>query len=266
MSSATTTTTPIRPKKKLIMDVNDPSSPQAKIAELELELVKKDAAMKDKIAALEIELVKKDAVIQWLSQKQHQIENQNQVQDPQSEADISARFLPTRYLPDPPIFEVDRDGDQSIDFDDWKAKIEMKLEADKYTGTMANAYVVSRVGSRAAIHIREKYGESVEEILGALQQVYGNPLQREHVEREYAALRQGEGFGMFETFWTDFKRLATALEKTEEEMLIDLKEKSNKHTKKYFSRYEVAPGWDNVRELAMMVLHKDGEKAKETAF
>ncbi|KAF7876792.1 hypothetical protein EAF04_001875 [Stromatinia cepivora] len=194
------------------------------------------ASLQARVAELESEIIGNKAIIAFLSQNQKQNEQ-------------TATALPTRLLPDPPIFEADKNGKHSMDFEDWMNKIQMKIDGDNYKEATRLAYIISRVGIRASVHIREKNFGSADIMLGYLKQVYGNPFRREVAEKKYLELKQEEKIGTFETFWTEFLILATELDVKEEKMMVDFSEKVNSHVKRI-----LRSGGEDIGEC--MTLHQ----------
>ena len=154
-------------------------------------------------------------------------------------------------LPDPPVFT---DG-KEITIDHWSQKMRAKLaaNADHYpTEELKMAYLASRVEGTANLHLapRLRYTaankfQTAEEMLEALERVFGDPHRRQTAMASFRKLYQGTKD--FNTFWSEFQRLAAELEIIAPDYLLEeFRERVSTELKKAMVTVDIP----NVYELA----------------
>ena len=184
-------------------------------------------------------------------QKQEQAERLLEVVLRQSRADTVAVHQKSTKLPDPPVLT---DGKEPT-IDHWSQKMRAKLtaNADHYpTEELKMAYLASRAEGTANLHLAPRLRptaankfSTAEEMLEALDRVFGDPHRRQTAMNSFRKLYQKDKD--FNTFWSEFQRLAAELETMTPEFLLDeFRDKVNTELKKAMVTVDIP----DVYELA----------------
>ncbi|KAF7924097.1 uncharacterized protein EAE97_010709 [Botrytis byssoidea] len=204
---------------------------QERVNSLELEVARKDT-----------ELHEKNAVIRFLRDECQRYATQN------TSVLVAGH---SQILPHVPIFDVDENGKQSIHFDYWLQRIQSKLDMDHYLGAARMEYVVSRLGSGPSAYIYKRY-QTAEQMLDALNKIYGNTDRKEAARIAYHRLSQ-EDNDPFPLSWKEFQRLSAVLEMTETMMVHDLYGKLNLGLRKAL----INDNLDNIEDLGRFCRMED---------
>ncbi|KAF7921953.1 uncharacterized protein EAE98_008164 [Botrytis deweyae] len=157
----------------------------------------------------------------------------------------------SQILPHVPIFDVDEHAKHSIDFDYWLKRMQSKLAMDHYLGASRMEYVVSRLGSGPSAYVDKRY-QTAEQMLEALNKIYGNADRKEAAEFAYRHLFQKDN-EQFTLFWKEFQRLSAVLEMTEAMMVHDLYGKLNLRLRKAL----IDVNLDNIEDLGRICRVED---------
>lgn len=138
-----------------------------------------------------------------------------------------------RRTPKLPDVDVLTDGKANPTWEEWIQKIHDKLEVnhDYFESERAKiAYICSRTSGKAAsvLYARRRRDSkhpytTAEEVIADLTRNLEDPDQRKNAVRDYSKLMQGTK--TFHDFFSEFTRLASFLDKTEENLLDDLEDK-----------------------------------------
>lgn len=112
-------------------------------------------------------------------------------------------------------------------------------------------YIVSRLGSGPSAYVYKRY-QTAEQMLEALNKIYGNTDRRETAEVAYRNLCQKDD-GPFPLFWKEFQRLSAVLEMTETMMVHDLYGKLNLRLQKSL----IDVNLDNIEDLGRICRMED---------
>lgn len=141
-------------------------------------------------------------------------------------------------IPDP---ELLTDG-ITPNIEDWIVEMEAKLiaNADHYdTEDLRITYINSRLGTKAKPYVRERMNtrhaqsfKTVEELLTVLELALGKPKEQKRAEAraEFKKLYQKQE--KFSVFWADFQHLVTLLEKPEEDLQEELRDRISSELKR----------------------------------
>ena len=141
--------------------------------------------------------------------------------------------LEGKRTPKLPDVDVLTDGKSVPTWEEWIHKIHDKLEVnhDHFATERAKiAYVCGRTAGHAASHLyarRRKDSKNpytlVDEVLADLSRHFDDPDRRKNAVRDYHRLMQGTK--TFHEFYSEFTRLASYLDNTEQTLLDDLERK-----------------------------------------
>ncbi|KAF7899964.1 hypothetical protein EAF00_004300 [Botryotinia globosa] len=205
--------------------------------------------LQDRVNSLELEVARKDTELHEKNAVIGFLRDECQGYATQNTTVLVAGH--SQILPHVPIFDIDENGKHSIHFDYWLQRMQAKLEMDHYLGAARMEYVVSRLGSGPSAYVYKRY-QTAEQMLEALNKVYGNTDRKEAAKIAYHRLFQ-EDNEPFPLFWKEFQRLGAVLEMTETMMVHDLYGKLNLGLRKALLDVNL----DNIEDLGRVCRIKD---------
>ena len=140
----------------------------------------------------------------------------------------SVGSLGGKRTPKLPDVDTLTDGKASPTWEEWIQKFHDKLEVnhDHFENERAKiAYVCSRTSAASVLYARRRKDSknpytTAEEVIADLTRNLEDPDQRKNAVRDYSKFMQGTK--TFHDFFSEFMRLASFLDKTEENLLDDL--------------------------------------------
>ncbi|THV49929.1 hypothetical protein BGAL_0172g00060 [Botrytis galanthina] len=205
--------------------------------------------LQDRVNSLELEVARKDTELHEKNAVIGFLRDECQRYATQDTTVLVAGH--SQILPHVPIFDLDEHGKPSIDFDYWLQRMQSKLDMDHYLGATRMEYIVSRLGSGPSAYVYKRY-QTAEQMLEALNKIYGNTDRRETAEVAYRRLCQKDN-EPFPLFWKEFQRLSAVLEMTETMMVHDLYGKLNLGLRKALINVNL----DNIEDVGRICRIED---------